>query len=573
MSELHASAEPTSSDAAPDAAAFEEPSFAALAEYLDDLQQGRATDAAALLRERPELESALRCLEALERFARAPGLDEAAPPADETPTVTLTDTTPARPPGREAPRSFGQYELLAELGRGGMGVVYQARQKNLDRTVALKMVLASHLASEHQLRRFEAEGRAAACLRHANIVRLLDSGQVEGQPYLAMDYIAGENLARRLQRGPLEMDAAVRLVCDVARAVDYLHKQGIVHRDVKPSNILLDEEGQPYLTDFGLAKLLAADSHLTGTGVAAGTPSYMAPEQAAGQPADVSPLCDVYSLGAVLYELLAGRPPFQAASAIDVLIQVLESEPVSPRRLNPAIPRSLATICLKCLEKQPAARYASAGELADDLERYLKGEEVEARSGGVVQRVRRWLRREPALASRLGVFTLFYLVEAAYYLLGRFDGMFHYSVTAILSVWVAGSFVCQKLMNRDIRPLAVPFVWGLIDAGALLYLLLIADGAASPLLIGYPLLVVAAGLWFRVRLVWFMTALSVLSYLVLVVDCFTRRPELKSGSDLHSDDFIYFVVGLIAMGAAVAYQVERVRALSRYFERRRPTSY
>lgn len=550
-------------------ASEEQASFEALAAYLDDLQQGRVIDAAALLRARPDLKSALRCLEELEQFARAPGVNQNAPPADEAPTVTLTGATPA--PRREPPRTFGHYELVCELGRGGMGVVYQARQKNLDRTVALKMVLASHLASEQQLRRFESEGRAAASLRHANIVRLLDSGQIEGQPYLAMDYIAGQNLARRLQQGPLELDAAARLVCDVARAVDYLHKQGIVHRDVKPSNILLDEEGQPYLTDFGLAKLLAADSHLTGTGVAAGTPSYMAPEQAAGQPSDVTPLCDVYSLGAVLYELITGRPPFQAASAIDVLIQVLESEPVHPRQLNPAIPRSLATICLKCLEKQPTARYASAGELADDLERFLKGEEVLARTGGAVQRVRRWVRREPALASRLGVFTLFYLVEAAYYLLGRWDGKFHYSVTAVLSLWVAASFVCQKLMNRGAWPLAVPFVWGVIDAGALLYMLLIlADGAASPLLIGYPLLVVAAGLWFRVRLVWFMTALSVLSYLALVVDCFTRRPELRLGSDLHSDDFIYFVVGLIAMGAAVAYQVERVRALSRYYERRRP---
>jgi serine/threonine-protein kinase len=275
----------------------------------------------------------------------------------------------------------------------------------------------------------------------------------------------------------------------------------------------------------------------------------------------------------VLYELITGRPPFQAASAIDVLIQVLESEPTHPRQLNAAIPRSLATICLKCLEKQPASRYASAGELADDLERFLKGEEVLARTGGAVQRVRRWVRREPALASRLGVFTLFYLVEAIYYLLGRWDHLFHYSVTAVLAVWVAASFVCQKLMNRGAWPLAVPFAWGVVDAGALLYMLLIlADGAASPLLIGYPLLVVAAGLWFRVRLVWFMTALSVLSYLVLVVDCFTRRPELRLGSDLHSDDFIYFVVGLIAMGAAVAYQVERVRALSRYYERRRPTA-
>jgi predicted Ser/Thr protein kinase len=538
-------------------------SFDLLARYLEDLQNGRAPDRADFLRQYPELRSALKCLEDLERFA------DSAAGADDAPTLTRDDATPIAEGPAVTPRQFGPYELLAELGRGGMGVVYQARHGGLGRTVALKMVLASQLASDQQRRRFEVEGRAAASLRHSNIVRLLDSGQVEGQPYLAMDYIAGSTLARRLQRGPIERDAAVRLLCAIARAVDYLHRQGIVHRDVKPSNILLDEEDEPYLTDFGLAKLLETDSQLTGTGVAAGTPSYMAPEQAAGKTECITPLCDVYSLGAVLYELLTGRPPFQASSAIDVLIQVLESEPINPRQLNPAIPRSLATICLKCLEKQPANRYPSAGALADDLERYLKGEIVEARGAGLVQRVQRWMRRQPALASRLGVFTLFYLVEAASYALGRWGHEFHYSVTAILLVWAAASLIFQRLMNRDQWQLAVPFAWGTVDAAALLWLLLIADGATSPLVIGYPLLVVAAGLWFRVRLVWFMTLLSVASYLVLIGDYFVRRPEeLKTESVLHSDDFIYFVVGLIAMGAAVAYQVERVRALSRYYERR-----
>jgi len=553
-----------------EAAGADEP-FELLAGFLEELQQGRAADGDAIIQRHPELKSAIECLKALEKFASTelPAIDA------NSPTIMLADVPPTgaasldRSSAPTIPRPFGQYELLAELGRGGMGVVYEARQKNLGRTVALKMILASQLASEQQLRRFEAEGRAAASLRHSNIVRLLDSGQVEGQPYLAMDFIPGSNLARRLQQGPLERDAAVRLVCDIARAVDYLHRQGIVHRDVKPSNILLDEEGQPFLTDFGLAKLLENDSQLTGTGIAAGTPSYMAPEQAVGNPAGVTPLCDVYSLGAVLYELLTGRPPFQAASAIDVLIQVLESEPINPRQLDPTIPRALATICMKCLEKQPANRYASAAALADDLERFSNGEEIAARTGGYVQRIRRWVRREPSLASRLGVFTLFYLVEASYYLLGRWDKEFHYSVTAILLVWVAASFAFQKLMNRGAWPLAVPFAWGAVDAAALLWLLLIADGAASPLLIGYPLLVVAAGLWFRVRLVWFMTALSVLSYLALIVDYFKRLPELQAGSDLHSDDFIYFVVGLIAMGAAVAYQIERVRVLSRYYDRRR----
>jgi serine/threonine-protein kinase len=552
----------------PDAAeelAEHDASFEPLANYLEALHNGQLADREAFLREHPDLASALRCLEDLERFAgSAAGGDDV-----EASTIALSGVHPATDALAQGPRQFGPYELLAELGRGGMGVVYQARHVSLGRTVAIKMVLASHLASEQQRRRFEVEGRAAASLRHANIVRLLDSGQVEGQPYLAMDYISGSTLARRLQRGPLERDEAVRLVAAVARAVDYLHRQGIVHRDIKPSNILLDEAGEPYLTDFGLARLLETDSELTGTGVAAGTPSYMAPEQAAGNRENITPLCDVYSLGAVLYELLAGRPPFQAASAIDVLIQVLEREPASPRQLNPSIPRSLATICMKCLEKQPAARYPSAGALADDLERYLKGEIVEARSTGFLQRTRRWIRRQPALASRLGVFTLFYLVETANYLIGRWPGKFHYSVTAILCVWAAASFVFQRLMNREQWQWPAPFAWGTVDAAALLWLLLIADGVTSPLVIGYPLLVVAAGLWFRVRLVWFMTALSVISYLALIADYFLYRPYLKDDSSLHADDFIYFVVGLVAMGAAVAYQVERVRALSRYYERRR----
>ena len=344
----------------PDAAeelAEDDSAFEPLADYLEALHNGRPADREAFLREHPDLASALRCLEDLERFAgSAAGGEEV-----EASTIALTEVLPVSDALAQGPRQFGPYELLAELGRGGMGVVYQARHVSLGRTVAIKMVLASHLASEQQRRRFEVEGRAAASLRHANIVRLLDSGQVEGQPYLAMDYISGSTLARRLQRGPIEQDEAVRLVAAVARAVDYLHRQGIVHRDIKPSNILLDEDGEPYLTDFGLARLLETDSELTGTGVAAGTPSYMAPEQAAGNKEAITPLCDVYSLGAVLYELLAGRPPFQAASAIDVLIQVLERDPVSPRQLNPSIPRSLATICLKCLEKQPSARYPSAG--------------------------------------------------------------------------------------------------------------------------------------------------------------------------------------------------------------------
>ncbi|HJT35891.1 MAG TPA: serine/threonine-protein kinase [Pirellulales bacterium] len=540
--------------------------------YLDGLQRGEPPEKAKLLESRPDLSDALCCLEALDAFAAAARPADAAPPpapdVANAATIALCDTSSDPSVGFALPRDFGDYELLAELGRGGMGVVFKARQKSLRRLVALKMVLASSLASPEQLRRFAAEAQAAASLRHCNIVRVLDSGQVEGLPYLAMDYIEGCTLAELIRGRRLPRETAVRHVCAVARAVDYLHRQGIIHRDLKPSNILMDADGQPVVTDFGLAKLVHEATQLTRTGVAAGTPSYMAPEQAAGHTSSVTPACDVYSLGAILYELLTGRPPFQAESAIDLLIQVLEREPANPRQLDRSISRTLATICLRCLEKNPAMRYPSAGALADDLERYLKGDVVEVQAARPWQRLQRWARREPALVSRLGVMGLFYLVESFnYYGLHRWGGDFHYSVTAILAVWAGLSFVFQRLMRDPRWQTVIPFAWAVVDSAGLLAVMLKADGRASPLMISYPLLVVASGLWFRVRLVWAMTALAVASYLVLSVDYYLWRPELWPKFQLDSDDHIYFLVGLIAMGAAVAHQVERVRTLSRYYER------
>lgn len=538
--------------------------FELLNEYLDGLQAGVATDRERLLRERPQLKTAIDCLEALENFASSAVVVD-----DALPTIVADLPQRQTEAAFVLPRDFGDYELLSEIGRGGMGVVFHARQKSLRRSVALKMIHGCALASFDQLRRFTAEAQAAASLRHPNIVRVLDSGQVEGIPYLAMDYIEGKCLAQVLAAGPLDRETAVRYLCAIARAVDYLHRQGVIHRDLKPSNVLLDGDGQPIVTDFGLAKLLRDDSHLTQSGVAAGTPSYMAPEQAAGKTNQVTPACDIYSLGAVFYELLTGRPPFQAETAIDLLIQVLEREPPSPRQVDRTIPRTLSLICLKCLEKDPANRYASAAALADDLERYLKGDVVEVSAGNLPSRLSRWARREPALVWRLAVFLLFYGVEVVnYWVLGRWGPEFHYSVTAVLAEWVALSFVFQRLMRRETWQVAIPAAWAVVDATALLCVLLLGDGRISPLMIGYPLLIVASGFWFRVRLVWLMTALSVASYVALAADYYVWRTSLKQMSPLDSDDHIYFIVGLMVMGGAVAYQVQRMRALSRFYERR-----
>ncbi len=277
------------------------------------------------------------------------------------------------------------YDVLGELGRGGMGVVLQAYQPQLRRAVAVKMLLSGAAAGPAEVQRFRTECAAAGCLQHPGIVRVHEVGEHEGRPYFTMDLIDGSSLARRLAQGPLAPAEAARLVATVAAAIQYAHEQGVLHRDLKPQNLLLDRAGQPYVTDFGLAKRLD-EAGQTRTGSLLGTPSYMAPEQAAGQK-ELTPAVDVYGLGAVLYECLTGRPPFRAANPLDTVLQVLESQPAPPRLLNPQVPRDLETICLKCLEKDPRRRYGSARELAADLQRFLAGEAITARSLNLVERL------------------------------------------------------------------------------------------------------------------------------------------------------------------------------------------
>ena len=290
------------------------------------------------------------------------------------------------------------YDVESVLGRGGMGVVYKARQLKLSREVALKMIIGGAFASASDRARFMHEAEALASLRHPHIVQVYDVGDLGGLPYFTMEYVEGGSLERKLAGTPQPALDAADLVATLAGAVQSAHAAGIVHRDLKPANVLLTAHGTPKITDFGLARHFGRDATLTLSGSRVGTPSYMSPEQAAGKSGAVGPAADVYSLGAILYELLTGRPPFRAESAAATVLQVIHQEPAAPSRLNAKVPRDLETVCLKCLQKDPRRRYASAAELADDLRRFMEGRPTQARPPGRAGRLARWARREPATA-------------------------------------------------------------------------------------------------------------------------------------------------------------------------------
>jgi len=294
---------------------------------------------------------------------------------------------------------IGDYEIIEIIARGGMGVIYKAKQKSLNRVVALKMLLGGGHASEDFRRRFRQEAETAAQLQHPNIVPIYEVGEHEGQPYFSMEYVEGTDLAKLVTAQPLVPIVAAEHLKAVADAVHYAHQQGVLHRDLKPSNILLGRDNRPRITDFGLARIEKADSDLTLSGQMLGTPGYLPPEQASVRRGKAGPYSDVYALGATLYHLLTGRPPFMAGTAADTIQQVLTADPVSPRRLNPALPKDLNTICLKCLAKEPARRYASAAVLAEDLGRFLRGEPILARPVSVGERLLLWARRNPVVAT------------------------------------------------------------------------------------------------------------------------------------------------------------------------------
>src|SRR5437667_10722 len=301
--------------------------------------------------------------------------------------------------GAEIPEELGDYELLEEIGRGGQGLVYRARQKSLNRMVALKVIGLGRWATNAHIKRFRLEAEAAASLDHPCIVPIHEIGESDGSCYFSMQLVEGRRLDEVIKREPMSNRRAAELIIKLARAVFYAHKRGILHRDIKPGNILIDAGGEPHLTDFGLARLIERESTITGTVVETlGTPSYMAPEQAAGDVAQLTSATDVYGLGAVFYHLLTGQPPFVGGTIYETVRLVLETEPRQPRLLNPKADRDLATICLKCIEKDPVRRYSSALALVEDLERCLRHEPIRARHAGVLTHGRKWVQRKPAAA-------------------------------------------------------------------------------------------------------------------------------------------------------------------------------
>jgi WD40 repeat protein len=420
-----------------------------IAAYLREQDAGRTPDREALLAGHPDLVQELKSFFAnqdqINQLAQpvavvapplAPGaIDDADRLTEPSPTWNADDsrlTTRHSPPGTKN-RYFGDYELLDEIARGGMGVVYRARQISLNRVVALKMILAGHLASSEEVQRFRREAEAAANLDHANIVPIYEVGNHDGQHYFSMKLIEGGSLAKKIAdtapqegdrggesgdrdhrsgvRGLKEQHAAAELIATVARTVHYAHQRGILHRDLKPGNILIDSDGRPHVTDFGLAKRVEEGASLTQSGAVVGTPSYMAPEQAQRQK-QLTTKVDVYSLGAILYELLTGRPPFRCETPLETIWQLLEREPDRPSGVNRQINPDLETICLKCLQKEPDRRYGSAEALAEDLERWLAGEPVAARPASALERLIKWTRRRPAVATAYSLVVLVGLLAA-----------------------------------------------------------------------------------------------------------------------------------------------------------------
>lgn len=476
------------------------------------------------------------------------------------------------------PQVFGEYELLEEIARGGMGVVYKARQTRLNRMVAIKMILTGKLASDSEVKRFHSEAEAAGSLSHPNIVSIYEVGEQDGHHYYSMPLMEGMSLSQWVESGqwePGDGTEAAMVVSKLAEAVEHAHQKGILHRDLKPGNILLDGEGEPHILDFGLAKRIFGESNLTLSGDVLGTPSFMAPEHAAGKGKTSTTAADIYNLGAILYYLLTARPPFVADSALDAMLLVLEGEAVLPRSVNPRIAPDLERICLRCLAKSPEDRYPSAQELSDDLQRFLNDEPLAQQPKAVGRRLQAWAKHQPALVSRLlGISICAIISETAYRLnisnmhpIAQFHEVpvhtQHYGIIQVLVIWALLSWICQWALTRERWPETTRFVWAGVDAASFTAILFIDQAVQSPLIALYPVWVAGSALWMRVPLVLFTLGMALAGYVFLLADAIHN--DIVWLFPFHWHGIILAL--LVLTGIISSYLVHRVRVLSRFYER------
>lgn len=497
-----------------------------------------------LLERHPELESLIECVEELDGLACSPD-----PSCVET--QLSSETSHSSILSLPLPRNFGSFSLEEELGRGGMGVVYRARHLTLETDFALKMVRACEFATDEEIRRFFQEARAASRLRHPNIVSVYDAGEHEGIPFLVMTFVNGTTLTEQLKSRQRDVNFAVEVMLQVAPAVEYLHQQGIIHRDLKPSNILTDDSGTHFVADFGLAKVFGGEGDRTISGTILGTPAYMAPEQAWGRAQDICHQSDVYGLGAVMYEMLTGQPPFKEDTPLDQLLRLRDSEPRPVRKLNPDVPVQLETICMRCLEKKPEHRYHSANDFAEDLQRHLQGESIANQSIGLWTVFRRWTRREPALAVHLIALAIITLIVQVPEWVSPGRSETHLTVISTLAVWALLSIMFQRLISAGWSFMRRS--WIAFDAAMFTIAVANGRGPFESLVAGYALMIVASSMWYKPRLVAVTTAATVLSYCVLL--------SVK-GSEQTPTHYPFLVVGiLIVTGGIVISLVNRILKL------------
>ncbi len=455
----------------------------------------------------------------------------------------------------EFPVAFGEYSLLSEIDRGGMGIVFKAKHESLNRIVALKIMRTAEMASDEELSRFRAEAESSAAINHPNIISIFEVGEFHGLIYFTMTYVEGDDLSVLIGRQNVAPKEAARIVARVANAVAAAHRCGIIHRDLKPSNILLDRRREPFLIDFGLAKTSRSNKALTCTGQILGTPAYMAPEQARGDV--LSPSGDIYSLGAVLYELVAGQPPFSGPTPIDILLQVLNRDPPAPRKVNKQIPRELEWIISRAMEKNPLDRYSSAEQMQSDLERFILDEPIEHPRPTLWETAVTWWRCEPVLVSHLFAIGAVLVIVLVTLLTHSFDSSHVPLKIALLACWVMASIVLQRLSVIERFQNGAHWVWAAFDVAIYTTLIYFADPPRGLLLIGYPMMIVASGLFYRMRFVIFVTLMCIagfLSLLAFVDDEMSNR----------ADFCVIYISGLIVLGLCLLSMIRRIRGLADY---------